>query len=251
MEAQQTPTPKPRTSPDEGTTALLHLPARREAGEPFTQGELRDIAATARAFLASPSNKSGPGKKILWNAVNALLKHDSRALSKGWDKTQLASVLLRWSQVALGMPSQDLQGDLTVQVLSCRKKTKQLSHKIYLLDEATDTAETFQIDSPSPVRPPQGVRASSAREKQNGSLGASPEATSSGASCQTPTTDLNESFSREINELANEYLLAAIPAIHTPRVSEENFRHEPENVSGPQGPKDGPAPDGVWSFKHG
>ena len=131
-------TPNPTGNPDEGTTAILHMENRRAAGEPFSRGELLDIVATTRAFLASANNKTGPGKKVLWQAVRSLLKEDSRALSKAWDKTQLSSVLLRWSQVALGLPSQDLQTQLTVRVLGDRKNPNSLrTRSIFWMKQQT------------------------------------------------------------------------------------------------------------------
>ena len=255
----ETPTPPPipvvTGGPDEGTTAILHMPDRRVAGEPFSRGELQDIVATTRAFLASANNRSGPGKPVLWSAVKSLLKAGTRQLSKAWDKTQLVSVLLRWSQEAIKLPTQDLQKELTVEILSNRKLTKQLAHNICLLDVKTDTLETFQIDSPSPVLPHQGyinrpqtvASASSSEANSSPSSSASPAASSSSVS---PT--LNDSFLKDIGELAGEFgLLAAIPANHTPRVSEENFCQETEHVfSKPQGPKEAPAHDGEQGTNH-
>ena len=68
----------------------------------------------------------------------------------------------------------------------------------------------------------------------------------SAATSASVSPSLNDSFLKDIDELSGEFgLLAAIPAIHTPRVSEENFCHEPKHVSPvPQGPKEAPAPAG-------
>ena len=232
-----------------GIAAITALAGKRAAGEPLSPTELRDIATVIRSFLASANNKGKPGKDVLFEAVRSLVT-GPRKLSRSWDKTQLSLVLLRWTQDALGLPEANMQQHLSIKVMSNKDKSKQLKHKVSLYDEDTEVTETFQIDSPQPIVPPQGVSTPSVASA-SASATASPATTTSN-SVATPLADT--SFLRDIEGLGEEFeLLAAIPSVYTPRVltpaaSGKSPSPAEKSNAGPEAKP--PNPEGWWSTIH-
>ena len=191
---------------------------------------LKNMIETVRAFLVCANNNVKPGKDTLFEAVTSLVKQGSRKLSRAWDKTQFSWVLLRWCQEALRLPNEHLQSELTIDILASRKESKRLQHKLCLFDDESDSMETFQIDSPSPILPPQGIPKRS-RSSTSTSTGIVSSASTT-LSAEGGTIDHSDgSFLEEIAMLGEDFeLLEAIPAIHTPRVEvpEKNPTHLPD-----------------------
>ena len=218
--------PTPDRLPN-GMASIVALAGRRSAGEPLNAHDIKDMISTLRSFLSSDNNRSGPTKTVLFEAVRSLVKRDSRKLSRGWDKTQLATVLLRWCLVALSLPSPDLQTDLTVVICADSRSSKELTHKLFLLDEDTNTRETFLIESPSPVQPAR-ARISPPVES---SIPATPASAASSQKSPNPSPATSESFLHELDQLNNNFeLLAPIPVVHTPRVSPGKNFPQPDSV---------------------
>ena len=182
---------------------------------------LKNMIETVRAFLVCANNNVKPGKDTLFEAVTSLVKQGSRKLSRAWDKTQFSWVLLRWCQEALRLPNEHLQSELTIDILVSRKESKRLQHKLCLFDAESDSMETFQIESPSPILPPQGFSKRS-RSSTSTSTGIASSASSASPALSAEGGTLGHSdgsFLEEIAMLGEDFeLLAAIPAIHTPRV---------------------------------
>ena len=157
--------------------------------------------------------------------------------------------MLRWSQEALRLPREQYQTDLTIEVLANRKHTKQLTHKLWLLDDETKTLETFQIDSPSPVIPPQGIPKSSASSASGSASSVSTPSAGNPASSSdvSPISFTDDSFLQEIAELGGDFkLLAAIPAVHTPRVISALGKNSPQPDAHLEAVKEKAEPEGEW-----
>ena len=124
-----------------------------------------------------------------------------------------------------------MQEHLSIRVLSNDVKAKKLSHNVFLYDEETQATETFQIDSPSPILPPQGVpkRASSSASSSAATPSISSSNSPSSSSTLGSATLGDDSFLQEIAELGEDFeLLAAIPAVHTPRVVAAPGKNSPQ-----------------------
>ena len=161
-------------------------------------------------YLESAKTTTPPSKDLLRQAVLSLIQ-EGTALSHRWDKTQLALIVQKWALSALRLSPRHVQTKLFVQakmVVENRKKV--LSHKCFLKDEHSEEVVELSIASPSPVKAVIPVK--KARESREESDGEATETFEL-------SNDFDEDFLKEIDELAQQADLAAIPVhFYTPGV---------------------------------
>ena len=114
--SNSSPEPVNNVNVPNGIAAIVALPSLHIAGKTIPRPAVKNMIVAITQFLSCANNNAKPGKDVLFLAVESLIKRDSRKLSRAWDKTQLTSVLLRWSQEALRLTNVHSQSDLTVEV---------------------------------------------------------------------------------------------------------------------------------------
>ena len=196
----------------EGEAALSDLPLLRSEGKVASPGQLKAVLDVVGAYLAAPTSYAKPSKDLLSDAVQSLLPRGQR-LARKWKKEQLALVLTKWSVQALRLQPFRAQNDLLVSVSVSDRDPKKMKHKCYLEDAGTGNVAAFALDSPSPVK--QAGRGSDAAASPDAPLVPSPGR-------EFDELHLDDSFLKEIDELAERANLAAIPTnFYTPRVFNE------------------------------
>ena len=207
-----------------GLSVINVIPSRRKEGKIITSEELSSLNALLGKYLASENNKLRPKKDELFNAVQALLKNESRSLSRQWDKTQLALTLFRWVQEAFHLGPEHCQADLSIVINTTSDSPNQLGHDIYLKDEVAGETETFAIQSPSPSRPARTAA------DYSGVYGGPKGLSREDLDAISPS-EFDASLLMEMDALANRDSLAAIPTLFTPRVrgkgSDSDFGESP------------------------
>ena len=205
-----------------GMNAIRELPKIRKAKQVVSPKELDGMVLVLQEFLASAKRTCPPTKILLREAVISLMQSGT-VLSTAWDKTQLALVALKWAVTSLRLRPLGAQPDLFVEVKIDSENRKVIAHKCCLRDELSSEYVAFSIASPSPVK----ARAPDASEAE----GSPEKAGEKEDSAFDLSTEFDADFLREIDELASQADLAAIPInFYTPRV--EDKRHEDSPASG-------------------
>ena len=204
-----------------GLQVIRDLPIARSGGLILGVRELDALVFAVRQYLASDNKATPPTKDFLRAAVLSLLQ-EGVSLSKRWDKTQLALIVQKWALSAIQLSPRHAQANLFVQTtLAVEKRKKVLLHKCWLKEEGSEEAIEFSIASPSPVKPRKPAKDTST----------SRETTDGHETDLYEMSDLDEAFLKEIDELAQQADLAAIPVhFYTPGV--DRNPHADENVQG-------------------
>ena len=212
----------------QGMTCIRALPDAREQAISVPHSDLKGLIHVVHSYLQSAKKKTPPSKALLRKAVLALMQ-EGTVLSRQWDKTQLALIVLKWAHTALKLALPEEQPNLFVQVRVSDDNPKVLAHKCCLRDELSEEVVSFSIASPSPVKTTP-LAAPSEEPLPDGGMRSSAEFSS-------PAFDNN--FLQEIDDLAKQADLAAIPVLfYTPRVS--NSQNSDDKSPGePVGPDPG------------
>ena len=193
-----------------GMNTIRALPETRKAKQVVSPKELDCLIMILQEFLASAKRTTPPTKSVLRRAVLSLMQQGT-VLSRQWDKTQLALVVLKWAVSSLRLRPLEDQTHLFVEVRVSSEDPKVIAHKCCLRDEISQEVLAFSIASPSPSkkRAPRNPEAGGLAE------GAEPPS----ATSFDDSDEFDAEFLREIDELANHADLAAIPVnFYTPRV---------------------------------
>ena len=191
-----------------GMNCIRMLPdvRRNGRGATISTKNLKALVDVLRMYMESANTKTPPSKKLLREAALALMQ-EGAILSRQWDKTQLALVVLKWTLTALRLARPELQCSLFVQARVSSNNPKVLEHKCCMRDEQSEEVVSLSIASPSPIK-------TAAR-----SPSASAESSKSTDEFDSPAFD-NDSL-QQIDAIAEQADLAAIPVhFYTPRVPE-------------------------------
>ena len=194
-----------------GNQALRDLPIARSGGLILGVRELDALIVAMQNYIDSPKNTTPPSKDLLRAGARSLMQ-EGTSLSKRWDKSQLALVVQKWALSALQIRPLHTQANLFVQAtIGVENRKKVLLHKCCLKDEFSEEVVELSIASPSPVK--QGCPA---KEREN-----SVESEDNVIQENFDLTDeFDEEFLREIDDLAQQADLAAIPVhFYTPGVN--------------------------------
>ena len=108
---------------------------------------------------------------------------------------------------------------MTVVICANNKSSKELTHKLFLLDEDTNTCETFLIDSPETPRTNSPVPATPASSSSSLETGSE----------RNISPALSDDFLKELDQLNENFqMLSPIPVVHTPRVTGEKNSCQPD-----------------------
>ena len=203
--------PIPQEAIDAGREAIACLPALRRVGDAANPAQLKAILDLVGAYIAAPTTKAPPSKELLSEAVQSLLPAGKR-LARKWRKEQLATVLMKWTVQALRLRPFSQQKFLLVQVRVSDANPKQMTHSCFLQEQGSENIAAFALTSPSPVK------SAFSRLVSEASAGSAPS-----SAIVPPEFEgldgLDETFLKEIDELAARADLAAIPTdFYTPRV---------------------------------
>jgi hypothetical protein len=193
-----------------GLQAIRDLPIARSGGLILGVRELDALVFAMNEYLTSDNKSTPPTKDLLRAAVLSLLQ-EGVALSAQWNKSQLALIVQKWALSAIQLSPRHAQANLFVQTtMAVEKRKKVLRHKCWLKDEGSEEVVEFSIASPSPVKARKPARdASISRETSEGN-----------ETDLYELSDVDESFLKEIDALAQQADLAAIPVhFYTPGVN--------------------------------
>ena len=215
MATQSPRTPRPAETTAQkvvrGNQALRDLPIARSGGLILGVRELDALIIAMQNYLDSPKKNTPPSKDLLRAGALSLMQEGTH-LSTRWDKSQLSLVVQKWALSALQLRPLHTQANLFVQAsIGEENRKKVLLHKCCLKDEFSDEIVELSIASPSPVK--QGVPARGRKNPEEGEDGNARENFDL-------TEEFDDEFLREIDELANQADLAAIPVhFYTPGVN--------------------------------
>ena len=188
-----------------GLHAIKRLPIARRNNQVTPPTSLQDLLKLLESYLVDKSHYAPPLKSLLFDAVQSLLP-ETVSLSTQWGKMDLCLVLKKWIISALRLSDYSMQNLLLVQIRRNPKNAKLMSHQVYLNPEGSEETLTFEMASPSPVKPT-GAAASSATSD------------SPSIPPPSPVSALPDDFLAEVDILANDDSMIEFPTVfYTPGV---------------------------------